>query len=187
MPVRTSLRSACPINALVESLGDPWSLLILRDVVLRRRFRYSEFQRSDEGIATNILADRLKRLVRDGFLERRPDPGDRRSSLFLPTERTLDLIPLLLASATAFAQAPAAPAAPAPAAQAAPADMSKADKKASHKAAHADKKAAKKAHRKATRKAAKKADKTAAVGAAHTTRHAHVTHRKAQRSAHAAA
>ena len=98
MPVRTSLRSACPINALVESLGDPWSLLLLRDVVLRRRFRYSDFQRSDEGIATNILADRLKRLVRDGFLERRPDPGDRRSSLFLPTERTLDLIPLLLAA-----------------------------------------------------------------------------------------
>ena len=98
MPVRTSLRSACPINALVESLGDPWSLLILRDVVLRRRFRYSEFQRSDEGIATNILAERLKRLVRDGFLEKRADPGDRRSSLFLPTDRTLDLIPLLFAA-----------------------------------------------------------------------------------------
>jgi len=98
MPVGTSLRSACPINALVESVGDPWSLLILRDVVLRRRFRYSEFQRSDEGIATNILAARLKRLVRDGFLEKRADPGDRRSSLFLPTDRTLDLIPLLFAA-----------------------------------------------------------------------------------------
>lgn len=95
---KTPLRSTCPINALVESIGDPWSLLILRDVVLRRRFRYSEFQRSDEGIATNILAERLKRLVRDGFLERRPDPRDRRSSLFLPTDRTLDLIPLLFAA-----------------------------------------------------------------------------------------
>lgn len=98
MPGKTPLRSNCPINALVESIGDPWSLLILRDVVLRRRFRYSDFQRSDEGIATNILAERLKRLVRDGFLERRPDPRDRRSSLFLPTDRTLDLIPLLFAA-----------------------------------------------------------------------------------------
>ncbi len=61
MPGKTPLRSTCPINALVESIGDPWSLLILRDVVLRRRFRYSDFQRSDEGIATNILAERLKR------------------------------------------------------------------------------------------------------------------------------
>ena len=92
------LRSSCPINALVEAIGDPWSLLILRDVVLRRSSRYSEFQRSDEGIATNILADRLKKLVHRGFLERRPDPGDNRSSLFLPTDRTLDLIPVMLAA-----------------------------------------------------------------------------------------
>jgi DNA-binding HxlR family transcriptional regulator len=64
-------RSGCPINAAVEAIGDRWSLLVLRDVMFgnRRRFRVLQ-ESSEEGIASNILADRLRRLVSAGLLTR---------------------------------------------------------------------------------------------------------------------
>ncbi len=69
-------RSGCPLNASVEMLGDRWSLLILRDMMLRGFHSYKEFLTSYEGIATNILADRLRRLETYGIITTQPDPSD---------------------------------------------------------------------------------------------------------------
>lgn len=88
-------RSLCPLNASVEMLGDRWSLLILRDMMLRGFRTYNEFLQSYEGIATNILADRLKRLVADGILATREDPSDGRKLIYLLTQKGIDLAPVM--------------------------------------------------------------------------------------------
>ena len=70
-------RSGCPLNASVEMLGDRWSLLIIRDMLLRGFRTYKQFLESDEGIATNILADRLHRLEAHGILTIKAGPNRR--------------------------------------------------------------------------------------------------------------
>jgi len=67
-------RSGCPLNASVEILGDRWSLLIIRDMMLRGFRTYKEFMGSYEGIATNILADRLRKLIAHGIITTRKKP-----------------------------------------------------------------------------------------------------------------
>lgn len=89
-------RSECPINAAVEIIGDQWSLLILRDILLRCQGRFSDFYNADEGISTNILTARLNHLIGHGLIEKHPDPKDGRASLYLPTPEGVDLIPVLL-------------------------------------------------------------------------------------------
>lgn len=64
-------RSGCPLNASVEMLGDRWSLLIIRDMMIRGYRAFNQFLRSDEKIATNILADRLRRLESYGIISRK--------------------------------------------------------------------------------------------------------------------
>lgn len=93
-------RSECPINFALEMLGDPWSLLVVRDVVYFGKRTFGEFLRSDEGIARNILAARLEQLQERGILVKDPHPHDGRKDLYSLTERGLDLVPLLLAAAT---------------------------------------------------------------------------------------
>jgi DNA-binding HxlR family transcriptional regulator len=88
-------RSGCPLNASVEMLGDRWSLLIIRDMMLRGSCTYKEFMECYEGIATNILADRLKKLVRGRVISTRLDPSDRRKTIYLLTEKGIDLAPVL--------------------------------------------------------------------------------------------
>jgi DNA-binding HxlR family transcriptional regulator len=88
-------RSACPLNASVEMLGDHWSLLIIRDMMLRDFHTYKEFLQCFEGIATNILADRLKKLIAYGIITTQPDPGDRRRVIYRLTEKGIDLAPVL--------------------------------------------------------------------------------------------
>ncbi len=88
-------RSGCPLNASVEMLGDRWSLLIIRDMMLRGFRSYKEFMECYEGIATNILADRLKRLVAYGIIETEPDPADGRKVVYLLTKKGIDLAPVL--------------------------------------------------------------------------------------------
>lgn len=89
------MRSDCPISCALDVLGDHWSLVILRDLLLLKRRRFSELA-SEEGIASNILSDRLSRLEANGLIRREVDRDDKRSRLVLPTEKSLDLIPLLL-------------------------------------------------------------------------------------------
>ena len=88
-------RSGCPLNASVEMLGDRWSLLIIRDMMLRGFRTYKEFLESYEGIATNILADRLRRLQGYGIISAEPDPSDGRKLIYLLTGKGIDLAPVL--------------------------------------------------------------------------------------------
>jgi DNA-binding HxlR family transcriptional regulator len=76
-------------------LGDRWSLLIVRDMMLRGFQTYKEFVESDEGIATNILADRLRKLETHGIITTEPDPSDGRKLIYLLTPKGIDLAPAL--------------------------------------------------------------------------------------------
>ncbi len=88
-------RSGCPLNASVEMLGDRWSLLIIRDMMLQGASTYKTFLECYEGIATNILADRLRKLVSHGIITTEPDPSDRRKVIYLLTKKGIDLAPVL--------------------------------------------------------------------------------------------
>jgi len=76
-------------------LGDRWSLLIIRDMMLRGFRSYKEFMDCYEGIATNILADRLRKLTAYGIISAEPDPSDRRKVIYSLTRKGIDLAPVL--------------------------------------------------------------------------------------------
>ena len=88
-------RSECPLNASVEMLGDRWSLLIIRDMMLRGARTYKEFLQCYEGIATNILADRLRKLIAYRIITTEPDPSDGRKLTYRLTAKGIDLAPVL--------------------------------------------------------------------------------------------
>jgi DNA-binding HxlR family transcriptional regulator len=88
-------RSECPLNASVEMLGDRWSLLIIRDMMLRGASTYKEFMECNEGIATNILANRLRKLVAYGIIAAKTHPSDRRKVTYHLTGKGIDLAPVL--------------------------------------------------------------------------------------------
>jgi DNA-binding HxlR family transcriptional regulator len=92
---RPKWRSGCPLNASVEVLGDRWSLLIIRDMMLRGFRTYKEFLGSYERIATNILADRLRKLETHGIIASERDPSDGRKLIYSLTPKGLDLAPVL--------------------------------------------------------------------------------------------
>jgi DNA-binding HxlR family transcriptional regulator len=92
---RAARRSGCPLNASVEMLGDRWSLLIIRDMMVRGARTFKEFLGSYEGIATNILADRLRKLEAYGIITTEPDPSDGRKLIYLLTGKGIDLAPVL--------------------------------------------------------------------------------------------
>ncbi len=91
----TKLRSHCPVNFALESIGDRWALLILRDIVFRGKHTYGEFLKSEEGFSTNILASRLSQLVEAGILQLEVHEADGRKGVYSLTEKGLELIPLL--------------------------------------------------------------------------------------------
>lgn len=93
---RTDIKSHCPINFALEVVGDPWSLLIVRDIVYFGKKTYGEFLESDERIATNVLACRLADLEHRGILQKHPHDFDKRKEVYVLTDRGLDLIPILL-------------------------------------------------------------------------------------------
>lgn len=89
-------RSGCPINLTLETLGDRWSLIVIRDVMFGNRRHYRELlNRSEEGIASNILADRLKRLVEARLLWKQDDPSHKQKAIYSLTEPAIQLVPLL--------------------------------------------------------------------------------------------
>jgi DNA-binding HxlR family transcriptional regulator len=92
---RLKRRSGCPLNASVEILGDRWSLLIIRDMMLRGFRTYKEFLGSYERIATNILANRLQRLIGHGIITAGSDPSDGRKLIYSLTPKGIDLAPVL--------------------------------------------------------------------------------------------
>lgn len=89
-------RSDCPISFALEIFGDRWTLIVLRDLMLRSRQRYKELLEGDEGIATNVLAERLKRLEHRKLITKKRDPADARQFIYLPTELAVSLVPMLL-------------------------------------------------------------------------------------------
>jgi DNA-binding HxlR family transcriptional regulator len=92
----TKRRSGCPVSISLEILGDRWSLLIIRDLMVRGLRRFREFQQSGEGIATNILADRLQKLESAGIITAEVDDGDARCVNYRLTEKGIGLAPVLL-------------------------------------------------------------------------------------------
>jgi DNA-binding HxlR family transcriptional regulator len=90
------LRSGCPINLAVEVLGDRWSLVVLRDMMFANRRTSGELHGSSlEGIATNILASRLKRLMAQGLVTASPDPGHKQRTIYSLTEKAIALVPVM--------------------------------------------------------------------------------------------
>lgn len=89
-------RSGCPINLTLEVLGDKWSLLVLRDMIFGGRRHFRELlTRSEEGIASNILAARLKTLLEQGMLTRAADPSHKQKAIYSLTEKAITLLPVL--------------------------------------------------------------------------------------------
>ncbi len=88
-------RSGCPINLTVELLGDRWSLVILRDIILLGKRHFRDLLESNEGISSNILSDRLKMLVKAGMLTRSSDPTHKQRIIYSLTEKSIALTPVL--------------------------------------------------------------------------------------------
>jgi DNA-binding HxlR family transcriptional regulator len=93
---KDDLRSHCAVNYGVEIFGDRWSLLIIRDIVFAGKKTYGQFLKSEEGIATNVLASRLAFLEEQGILSKAPSTDDGRKDFYTLTEKGLDLIPIVL-------------------------------------------------------------------------------------------
>lgn len=89
-------RSGCPISTCLDIFGDRWSLLIVRDLMFSGLRTFREFSAAGEGIATNILADRLRRLEEEGVIRRSKSSGDGRHVIYGLTEKGLDLAPVLV-------------------------------------------------------------------------------------------
>jgi DNA-binding HxlR family transcriptional regulator len=89
-------RSGCPINLTLEVVGDKWSLLVVRDMIFGNRRHFRELlTKSEEGIASNILADRLRRLLEQGIISKVDDPTHKQKSIYSLTEKGIELLPVL--------------------------------------------------------------------------------------------
>jgi len=94
--MKKSRRSNCPINFALESFGDTWSLLIIRDLMFFGKTYYGDFLKSEEGIATNILADRLSRLEQVRIIRKVKNVKDKRKDTYQLSKKGIDLLPMLL-------------------------------------------------------------------------------------------
>lgn len=93
---RAKRRSGCPVSISLEIFGDNWSLLIIRDLMVRGFRTFKEFEGSGEGIATNVLADRLRKLVAAGIISTEVDGTDGRRVIYRLTDKGIDLAPVML-------------------------------------------------------------------------------------------
>jgi DNA-binding HxlR family transcriptional regulator len=89
-------RSGCPVSVTLETFGDRWSLLVIRDLMVRGLRTFKDFRDSGEGIATNILADRLRKLEESGIILAETEKADARRVNYRLTEKGVDLAPVLL-------------------------------------------------------------------------------------------
>ena len=92
--MKKTLRSDCPIAASLDILGDRWTMLILRDMLLGGKSQFGEFA-TEESVATNILADRLATLLERGIIERVPDEADRRKYHYRVLRPGVELLPVI--------------------------------------------------------------------------------------------
>ncbi len=89
-------RSYCPISLSLEIFGDTWTLLVLRDLMFSRKRHFRELLQSDERISSNILADRLARLVEHGLLTKADDPTHKQKAIYSLTEKGILLLPIVV-------------------------------------------------------------------------------------------
>jgi DNA-binding HxlR family transcriptional regulator len=89
---RRHRKSDCPVHFALEVFGDPWTLLIIRDLMFKDRRTYTELLRAEEGIATNVLADRLARLEQDGIIVKEEASGGG----YRLTPKGIDLLPIMM-------------------------------------------------------------------------------------------
>ena len=89
-------RSFCPIASTLDILGDKWSLVLIRDMLVREKKTFKEFSSSDEGIATGILASRLKLMESFGLITKRKLPDNKKENIYLLTEKGIDLAPIIV-------------------------------------------------------------------------------------------
>lgn len=89
-------RSDCPLSCSLDVFGDKWSLLIIRDLLFGNKNTYNDFLKSEEGIATNILAARLKALEENGILEKTAHPDSKAKFLYRLTQKGIDLLPIIM-------------------------------------------------------------------------------------------
>ncbi|MBS1730429.1 MAG: helix-turn-helix transcriptional regulator [Bacteroidetes bacterium] len=89
-------RSDCPISSALDLIGDKWSILIIRDLCFFGKRTFSELSLSDEKIAANILADRLKKLEEYGILTKGKSPENKKTVLYTITQKGLDFVPVIL-------------------------------------------------------------------------------------------
>lgn len=97
--MQRALRSNCPIAASLDLVGDRWTMLVLRDMLLRGKTSFNEFA-ANESIATNILASRLSDLVSMGIIEKTQDPRDGRKVIYRPLQPAIELLPVVAALAS---------------------------------------------------------------------------------------
>ena len=93
---KSKRRSGCPVSVSLETLGDKWTLLVIRDLMVRGLRTFKQFQESGEGIAPNILSERLQRLEAAGIISSEVEESDARRVNYRLTEKGIDLAPLLL-------------------------------------------------------------------------------------------
>jgi len=89
-------RSDCPVSCSLDVFGDKWSLLIIRDVMLRGKVSYSEFLESEEKISTNILANRLNVLEAESILKKDVSPINKSRFIYSLTQKGADLLPIVI-------------------------------------------------------------------------------------------
>lgn len=89
-------RSECPISCSLDIFGDKWSLLIIRDMMFFNKSTYGDFLKSDEGIATNILASRLQSLEENKLIEKLEHPDSKAKVLYRLTQKSIDLLPIIV-------------------------------------------------------------------------------------------
>lgn len=94
--IMKTIERTCAIAYSINLLGDKWSLLILRDVILHKKSKFKEFIDSKEKIATNILTNRLKFLVEEGFLELSDPKGFKKNKQYLATEKGISTLPIIM-------------------------------------------------------------------------------------------
>lgn len=89
-------RSYCPQNLILEVIGDKWSILIIRDMMINGKHYFREFLQSEEKIASNILSSRLKSLEGEGLIRKSATPQHKQKIKYLLTQKGIDLFPILM-------------------------------------------------------------------------------------------
>ncbi|AYN06554.1 helix-turn-helix domain-containing protein [Flavobacterium sp. 140616W15] len=92
----TKKRSDCPVSCSLDVWGDKWSLLIVRDLMFSKQCTYGDFLKSDEKIATNILASRLQTLEANGIISKSDHPESKAKVLYKLTPKGIDLVPIMI-------------------------------------------------------------------------------------------